>query len=202
MYQVEVIKPNILQAIYYEFKPERWAWLDLIAWCEGTDKKIEEKGNIGYSLYSLKNYRTKERIEDTETGYDITFGFKEVADLSKHPKIHVPFGKTTSTAFGRYQIMDFTDTWIKKYLYDNKLTQFPSYQPQYQDQMCLLLIDAKRKSLQFVDQGLAGFEQALNKLSYEWASLPPGRYGQGFHPLSVCQNIFVQALSKWKAINF
>lgn len=116
MHDVNLTKPNPQKGIYYEFSPERWAWLDLIAWSEGTDKKIEQNANLGYTLYSSRNYKTLERIQDTETGYDVTFGFREVADLSKHPKIHVPFGNTTSTAFGRYQIMDFTDAWIRDYL--------------------------------------------------------------------------------------
>lgn len=200
MHNISLIKPDPSKGIFYEFTPERWAMLDTIAWSEGTDKQIEIVANLGYTLYSQRNYKTQERIQDTETGYDVTFGFREVADLSKHPRIHVPFGNTTSTAFGRYQVMDFTDKWIRDWLKAKGLPLFPSYQPEYQDQMCLLLIDAKREALKFVDAGLNGFNQALDKLSYEWASFYPGRYGQGFHSLQSLKDIYTKSLKKWQSV--
>lgn len=195
---IDISKPDPSKGILYAFSPERWAWLDLIAYCEGTDKVIESRADKSYHLYSLNNYKTRERIADTETGYDVTFGFREVQDLSKHPKLKIPFGTTYSTAFGRYQIMDFTEIWLQDYLKSRKLPPFPNYQPPYQDQRCLLLIDKKRHALTYVDKGIDELDEALGILSHEWASLPPGRYGQPSLSVKQCHDVYLKCLSKWK----
>lgn len=58
------------------------AFLDMIAWCEGTDKP------------------------GTDHGYNVAFGGKTFASYQRHPNISTPFGKgQTSTAAGRYQFL-------------------------------------------------------------------------------------------------
>ncbi|MEM6160865.1 hypothetical protein AAH446_09980 [Erwinia sp. P6884] len=49
--------------------------------------------------------------------------------------------------------------------------------PKYQDEFCVIIFKYKRKHS--LDKIISGdIEGALDILSYEWASLPPGRYGQ------------------------
>ncbi|WP_421234922.1 hypothetical protein [Aeromonas enteropelogenes] len=54
---------------------------------------------------------------------------------------------------------------------------------------CLILFKYKRAgTLEQIRQGR--IEEALDKLSYEWASLPPGRYGQPSKTMSEALSIF------------
>lgn len=58
------------------------AFLDMIAWCEGTDKP------------------------GTDHGYNVAFGGRTFAGYDKHPNIVTPFGKgQSSSAAGRYQFL-------------------------------------------------------------------------------------------------
>lgn len=51
------------------------------------------------------------------------------------------------------------------------------FTPKSQDIFCVLILKYKRKkSLNLIMEGK--IDNALEILSYEWASLPPGRYGQ------------------------
>lgn len=152
--RVYIYKTDVSTGIYYEVTPIRRVYLDLIAYCEGTDKVLDQN----------------------PIGYDILFGGGRIKSLTKHPQIHVPFGHTTSTAAGRYQVMDFTEKLILKAL------SFPpnkvSFSPEAQDQRALWLVHVKRNALKYVDSDdLTNF---LKLCSWEWASLPPSRYGQGY----------------------
>lgn len=145
---------KIIQAVdtsrqlYYELTPQRLAILDLIAWTEGTDKEIGK----------------------SKSGYDVLFGYQKFVPGKDHPRIHRPFANTTSTAAGRYQILDRTWDEIQRGLKNSGFKPFPSFEPVYQDQAALYLIDAKRSSLDAVDKSdLSSF---LTACSWEWASIP------------------------------
>ena len=98
--------------------------------------------------------------------YNILFGGKEFEDLSKHPNIRVPFGKTNfSTAAGRYQILNRTYQSLK----------MQDFQPASQDQAAIDLIK-RRKAYDLIVGGK--FEEAINLTNKEWASLPGSPYGQ------------------------
>lgn len=157
-------KTNVAGGIYYEITPIRRVYLDFIAACEGTDKFLD------------KNPK----------GYDILFGGSKFIDFSKHPRKHIPFGKTSSTAAGRYQIMDFTEDFILSNL------AFPpnsiNFGPEFQDQRCLYLIHAKRKALTDIDTD--NFKGFCEKCSWEWASILPSRYGQGYLSLKVMTKLY------------
>ena len=157
---------DVNSGIYYEITPLRRIYLDFIAACEGTDKKLDL----------------------TPTGYDVLFGGSKFTDFSKHPQKKVPFGKTYSTAAGRYQIMDYTEKWLLQNL------NFPpngvSFLPEFQDQRCLYLIQAKRKALREVDTD--NFKEFCEKCSYEWASILPSRYGQGYLTLKSMTDIYLK----------
>jgi muramidase (phage lysozyme) len=94
-----------------------------------------------------------------DRGYNRIFGGQEVDDLSRHPDICVRFRRTCSTAAGAYQFL--TTTW-------NGLG-LGEFTPANQDKGATMLIQ-RRGALADVDAGR--FEDAIAKLSPEWASLP------------------------------
>lgn len=63
------------------------------------------------------------------------------------------------------------------------------FSPLSQDVFCLILLSIKRKgSLEKIRRGEV--VEALDSLSYEWASLPPGRYGQPSKTMGEALSIF------------
>jgi len=111
-------------------------------------------------------------------GYNYIFGSspannKRFTDFSEHPNIHVPFGKTTSSAAGAYQILFGTWEQIRdKY----KLSDFS---PEIQD-IAAVEILSQRNCLQAIIDGK--FEHVLRQCGPIWASFPDNNYNQ--HPHS------------------
>ncbi len=134
--------------IFYELTPIRRVYMSLIAWCEGTDKTLDP----------------------VWTGYNIRYGYVKFDDYSRFPPGYITRNGITSSASGRYQIMDFTWKHIQGAL------NFPSFEPQYQDQSCLWLLHVARNALRFVDGD--DLDRFCWSCSWEWASIPPDRYGQ------------------------
>jgi len=140
-----------------------------------------------------------------EKGYETLFGGKSFIkdfkkDWSDHPKVDMPFGKTTSSAAGAYQVMGYTwddrNMQKAKQKHSNLITDFS---PLSQDYFCIALLKYKDKGFKGALQGkvydevyyknskrLSAFdlildneiEKAIKVSAFEWASLPPGVYGQ------------------------
>lgn len=103
-------------------------------------------------------------------GYNVIVGYKYAASCNRHPNRLVRLSSSlSSTAAGRYQFL--TGTW-------NSLG-YPSFRPDDQDRAGVKLVSRRGVTLP-TDRAMTATElsNALSKLSYEWASLPPGRYGQ------------------------
>lgn len=102
-------------------------------------------------------------------GYSRLFGGGQFTSYADHPRIHVPFRNTTSTAAGAYQILQGTwDEIAAKY-------DLPDFSPSSQDIAAVGLI--KRRGA--LGDVLAGrFASAIQKCNREWASLPGSPYGQ------------------------
>ncbi len=105
-----------------------------------------------------------------EDGYNITYAYRVFNNCDHHPNIEVCSGGWCSTAAGRYQFL--TETW-------NGLG-LPNFHPDNQDRGAMGLITNKRGVQVPSDRPLtqAEFSAAMDSLSWEWASLPPSRYGQ------------------------
>lgn len=129
--------------------PYQKALHDAIAYAEGT-----------------RNY--------AKDGYNVKFSFKLMTSCQRHPDDCIPFGNTCSTAAGRYQFL--TRTWNSVAAARNITT----FEPENQERGTAYLISSTRRVSVPPDRPMtaAEFENAMSKLSYEWASLPPGRYGQ------------------------
>ena len=169
----EVHKERIHKTI--ENKPEKEV---------GNEPKRRCECKVDIKIARIKAFMRMLRIgEGTKgnKGYETLFGGKSfIKDFHKsykdHPKIHMPFGKTTSTAAGAYQIMSYTwdDKSLAKYKRKYHITSFV---PINQDKFAIVLLKYKHKNgWKALLNG--NINNALNSYSYEWASLPPGRYGQ------------------------
>lgn len=125
------------------------AFLDTIAWAEGTDNG---------------------RQPTKQNGYDVLVGGGLFTDLSKHPAKLVRLNaKLASTAAGRYQFLSRTWGNLQRQL------RLPDFGPLSQDKACIELIRG-RKALDAVKAGQ--FDKAVALFSKEWASLPGAGYGQ------------------------
>nr|DAH54573.1 MAG TPA: lysozyme [Caudoviricetes sp.] len=125
------------------------AFLDLIAWSEGTDNGRQPTNN---------------------RGYDVIVGGKLFYDYSKHPGVYVKLNpRLTSSAAGRYQILE---KFAKHYMKQLKL---PDFGPDSQDKIAIQLI----KECKALDDIYAGrIHSAVYKCRSRWASLPGAGYGQ------------------------
>lgn len=141
------------------------AFLDALAWCEGTDNGRQP---------------TKCR------GYDVIVGGGLFTDFSKHPgqRVWLPAYKIYSSAAGRYQFLRATWDTLQKRL------KLPDFSPASQDAACLELL-RKCGALKRLDEGdLRGALQAARKI---WASLPGAGYGQKEQKLADIEARYVAA---------
>ncbi|TDN64263.1 glycoside hydrolase family 24 protein [Scandinavium goeteborgense] len=132
--------------------PQRKAFLDMLAWSEGTDKPGQP----------TKNH-----------GYDVIVGGSRFTDYSDHPRKLVTLNpKLKSTAAGRYQLLS---KWWDAY---RKQLGLKDFSPASQDAVALQQIK-ERGALPLIDKG--DIRQAIDRCSNIWASLPGAGYGQFEH---------------------
>lgn len=126
------------------------AFLDMLAWSEGTDNGRQT---------------TRDR------GYDVLVGGGLFSDYSRHPNVAVRLDryKIVSTAAGRYQFI--RKTWAAC----QKALTLPDFSPLSQDLACIHLIKGRR-ALAAVKAGR--IYEAIHLCAKEWASLPGAGYGQ------------------------
>lgn len=126
------------------------AFLDMIAWSEGTDNGRQ---------------RTMDR------GYDVIVGGDNFVGYGDHPRVMVelPALKIKSSAAGRYQL-------LARYWDAYKRTLGLSmFDPLSQDKVALQQIK-ECKAIQQIERG--DFEGAVHSCRRIWASLPGAGYGQ------------------------
>lgn len=135
-----------------ETNKQRKAFLDMLAWSEGTDKKGQPTNN---------------------RGYDVIVGGSLFTDYSDHPRKLVTLNpKLKSTAAGRYQLLS---RWWDAY---RKQLGLKDFSPVSQDAVALQQIK-ERRALELIDSG--DIRQAIDRCSNIWASLPGAGYGQFEH---------------------
>ncbi|MFC0712247.1 glycoside hydrolase family 24 protein [Azorhizophilus paspali] len=129
------------------------AFLDLIAWSEGTDNG---------------------RQPTNDNGYDVVVGGGLFAGYADHPRklISLPLLGIKSTAAGRYQILS------RYYDHYKRTLGLPDFGPISQDKIALQLI-LECKALEDIKDGR--IDAAIRKCRSRWASLPGAGYGQHEH---------------------
>lgn len=131
------------------------AFLDMLAWSEGTDKGTQP---------------TKDR------GYDVLVGGQLFNGYADHPRVLVdlPKLKIQSTAAGRYQLLRrYFDAYRKS-------LGLKDFSPLSQDLIALQQI-RERRALPLIQAGR--IPEAIKAVSNIWASLPGAGYGQHEHKL-------------------
>ena len=125
-----------------EINNQRKAFLDMLAWSEGTD-----------------NGRQKTRNH----GYDVIVGGELFTDYSDHPRKLVTLNpKLKSTGAGRYQLFPLVGCLPQ--------AAWPEdFSPKSQDAVALQQIK-ERGALPMIDRG--DIRQAIDRCSNIWASLP------------------------------
>jgi muramidase (phage lysozyme) len=108
-------------------------------------------------------------------GYNVLFNFVMASDCNDHPHRVICSGSYCSSAAGRYQFLDTTWASLK----------LPNFRPENQTTGAMTLI-SWRKATVPADRPLTAteFSNVMDRISYEWASLPPGRYGQPMKSMS------------------
>ncbi|TBU73300.1 glycoside hydrolase family 24 protein [Phytopseudomonas daroniae] len=139
------------------------AFLDMLAWSEGTDHP---------------------RQPSKDSGYDVLVGGKLFTDYSKHPRVMVdlPRYKIKSMAAGRYQFLARTwDSIVRIYKFHGRFT------PEAQDLAAIKLL-TECGALPHIKAGR--IEQAIARAAPIWASLPGAGYGQNEHALTKLLGIY------------
>lgn len=140
------------------------AFLDMLAYSEGTDNGRQPTNNHGY---------------------DVIVGGKLFYDYSKHPGVYVKLNpRLTSSAAGRYQILE---KFAKHYM---KQLRLPDFGPDSQDKIAIQLI----KECKALDDIYAGrIHSAMYKCRSRWASLPGAGYGQHEQKIEKLIAVFKEA---------
>lgn len=143
--------------------PNRSAFLDTIAYSEGTTKYI-----------------------DSDNGYNVIVGGTLFHNYADHPRVRVYIPKINnySTAAGRYQLLEH---WFDAYKIILKL---PDFSPPSQDAVALRQIK-ERNALASIDAG--AFGDAITKCSNIWASFPGNNYGQHENSMLNLQQFYCDA---------
>jgi len=144
------------------------AFLDMLAWSEGTDNGRQA---------------TKDR------GYDVIVGGQLFAGYADHPRVLVdlPNLKIHSTAAGRYQL-------LRRY-YDayRKTLALKDFSPLSQDLIALQQI-RERRALPLIVAGR--IPEAIAAVRNIWASLPGAGYGQHEQKLTALLAVYAAAGGK------
>lgn len=141
------------------------AFLDMLAWSEGTDNGKQPTNHHGY---------------------DVLVGGQLFTDFSRHPGLLVslPSLGIKSSAAGRYQFLRKTWDALRK---QHRLNDFG---PLNQDRGGIELIRGRGA----LDDVIAGrFKDAVTACRKEWASLPGAGYGQHEQRLDKLKAVYVAA---------
>ncbi|WP_313073082.1 glycoside hydrolase family 24 protein [Atlantibacter hermannii] len=135
--------------------PQRKAFLDMLAWSEGTDKPGQPTRN---------------------RGYDVIVGGTLFNNYADHPRkmIDLPRLRIKSTAAGRYQLL------VRYWDVYRRQLGLKDFSPASQDAVALQQIK-ERRALELIDKG--NIRQAIDRCSNIWASLPGAGYGQYEHKI-------------------
>ncbi len=122
--------------------------------------------------------------DGAKDGYNVMFTHRQFASCARHPNIRNCDGGLCSTAAGRYQFLKTTWDVVARG------TGASNFEPENQERGATYLVTTVRRVNLPAGRAMSAseFSNAMSKLSYEWASLPPGRYGQPKKPLSTMRS--------------
>ncbi len=110
-----------------------------------------------------------------QDGYNVIFTYQYFTSCTVHPRRLACSGSLCSDAAGRYQFL--STTWAGLGL--------ASFTPDNQERGALKLIAQRGASVPSTRVlSATEFANVMDRISFEWASLPPGRYGQPNYSVS------------------
>lgn len=126
---------------------------------------------------------------NSKDGYNVLFSNRLVSSCHRHPNQCLAFGSSCSTAAGRYQFL--TTTWNSV----ASARSLSTFEPENQEKGAAYLVANVRRVSVPSDRAMSAseFSNAMAKLSYEWASLPPGRYGQPSKTMGQVRAVYCSA---------
>jgi len=108
-------------------------------------------------------------LATSDNGYNVLLGGALFSGYIDHPRKLITVNGLTSTAAGKYQILErYFDTYKKQ-------LHLPDFSPASQDKIAMQMIKEVGAD-KLINEGQ--FEQAIVKCSSRWASLPGSQYGQ------------------------
>jgi muramidase (phage lysozyme) len=141
------------------------------------------------ALHDAIAYAEGTRNRGDNDGYDVGFAYRKIASCAHHPNKVTCSGRYCSTAAGRYQFLK--RTWDST----ARATGADAFAADDQERGAEYLVKRVRKVV-VPERAMTAteFSNALKKLSYEWASLPPGRYGQPMRSEAQVRAAYCEAL--------
>ena len=144
------------------------AFLDMLAWSEGTSTHRKTKCN-GYDVI----------VSGVSSPQTFT-------DFSRHPNVLVLVNKSglKSTAAGRYQLL------YRYWVAYCKQLGLSDFTPETQDKIAIQQIK-ERKALRLIEEG--HLAEAIKRCANIWASLPGNDYGQPQHSYADLERVYVKS---------
>ncbi len=128
-----------------------------------TNNEIALLKTIGFSEIG------RDLLAHSDNGYNVLYGGTLFQSYADHPRKHITVNGLTSTAAGKYQILErIYDA------YKNRVGAI-DFSPHSQDSVALELIKETGANLLIND---GQFEGAIIRCNRIWASLPNSPYGQ------------------------
>ena len=123
----------------------------------------------------------RDLLAHSDDGYNVLFGGCLFQSYEDHPRKTITANGLTSTAAGKYQILE-------RY-YDVYKTQLhlPDFSPHSQDLIALQLLK-ECHALEPLNNG--DFEEAVKRANTRWASLPGSPYGQHTNKLGYLEAFY------------
>jgi muramidase (phage lysozyme) len=116
-----------------------------------------------------------------DDGYNVTYAYHYFSSCNHHPDLDICAGGYCSTAAGRYQFLYSTWTGLG----------YPSFHPDNQDRGAMKLVSERGAAVPTTRAMTATeFQNTLDRISWEWASLPPGRYGQPTYTMTAARKVY------------
>jgi len=128
-----------------------------------TNNEIALLKTIGFSEIG------RDLLAHSDSGYNVLYGGTLFQSYKDHPRKHITAGGITSTAAGKYQILE--------HIFDSYKTKVGAtdFSPHSQDLIALELIRETGGDM-LINEG--HFREAVIRCNRIWASLPNSPYGQ------------------------
>ena len=140
-----------------------------------TNNEVALLKTIGFSEIG------RDLLSHSDNGYNVLFGGCLFASYKDHPRKAITCNGLTSTAAGKYQILEHIYDFYKASL------QLPDFSPASQDKIALTLLK-ERGSDMLINEG--HFTEAIIRANRTWASLPNSPYGQHTNTMNYLQAFY------------